>query len=88
MGDIPDTDYYLLCDPEPGYWSCAYIDGDYYPVYFWKDTDGSVGIWGLENMKNKIRAGHDGFAYFANALIAARQARFEHGETPPGRLSP
>lgn len=85
VGAIPRPDE-IADDPGfmDGYWSCEYIDGDEYPVWFYRDPDtGKVEIWGWDNVKHDDNFGHgEGFSCFEACLDAARQARFEHGEKP------
>ena len=60
-----------------GFWNCETIDGDWYPVEFYRNKNGDVEIYGWDNVESM-----DGFKWFDKAYLAARQARFEHGETP------
>lgn len=57
------------------FWNCELIDGDHYLVQFYREADGSISIWGWDNVDTS-----DGFYWFNDAFLAARQARFEHGE--------
>lgn len=63
------------------FWNCRTIDGDYYPVQFWRDPDGDIGIWGYDNVK-KYPGDIAGFNWFNQHFKAAREARFEYGECP------
>lgn len=83
VGDIPNESIIENCigfnthDFDNLYWNCFTVDGDTYPVEFYKNDDGSIGIYGTDNVDN-----WDGFRWFDNAYKKARQARFEHGEKP------
>lgn len=67
----------------------AYLERDYdeqpnwYNAYFYKRNDGKIALcdfnddWYYDNY-----GGFDGFDCFGAAFDRARQARFEHGETP------
>ena len=48
---------------------------DHYPALFYKGKDGSVGLWGPDNVDTL-----DGFDWFNPHYLKARQARFEHGD--------
>lgn len=74
--NIDDDGYKVDCVRD----SFTYIDGDSYPCLLCADTDGGVGLYGPDwwfdvdppaDEKKTIRA-----------FDKARQARFEHGETP------
>lgn len=81
VGRIPKNySYYFENYHEDNGWlfNASTLDGDAYPVYFYKETDGSVGLFGWDNVGDSL----DGFRWFDNAFLKARQARFEYGETP------
>ena len=59
------------------YWNCWTIDGDWYPVEFYRDKNGEICICGCDNVDDL-----SGFEWFDDKYIKARQARFEHGEKP------
>lgn len=80
VGEIPSGSYTLRQDVgslDDGYWNCETVDGDFYPIEFYREADGSIGIWGVDNVDD-----FSGFDWFEDKYIKARQARFEHGEKP------
>lgn len=85
LNEIPDPDTYpynvhlnanALCGIFP--FNYELIDGDWFGAYPAATSDGSFYLWGDEgnyiNQRDIDRV--------RKALIAARSARFEHGETP------
>ena len=82
VGDIPNpidsdplcvNDRYTFSDDI--YWNCATIDGDDYPVEFHRSKNGEIGICGFDNTDY-----YEGFDWFHDKYLIAKQARFEHGE--------
>ena len=55
------------------------IDGDWYGAFFYKFSNGDVGICGTDNMEDDDNYPF-GFEWFNPHFTKARQARFEHGE--------
>ena len=79
LGIIPrEYDDPELMNQESEYTSFEYIDGDCYPLGFYKDkSSGKVYLRGFDSTDDP-----EGFEYFNTYYKKARQARFEHRESP------
>lgn len=76
-GDIPNNSDELWNAPYP-FWQAGCVDGDDgYQVQLYRNEDGSIGIYGGDNVHDI-----DGFHVFDECYARARKARFDHGQTP------
>lgn len=77
IGAIPKSHEELFKQPEE-LWNAGTVDGDSgYRVIFYKNEDGSIGLYGADNVGDT-----NGFNFFDEFYLKARQARFDHGQTP------
>ena len=80
VGEVPmscDRINYEVSPFADMYWNCETIDGDCYPIEFYRGSNGEIGIWGWDNVDD-----YSGFEWFNDKYLKARQARFENGEKP------
>lgn len=77
VGQIPKSCYDVFFDVfDNRLFNFNLVDGDNYTGFFYK-TDSRIELQGFDNVDSL-----KGFEHFNNALLKARQARFEHGEKP------
>ena len=77
--NIDDDGYEVGCIRD----SFNYIDGDSYPCLLCASMNGEIGLYGPDWYSDQPNPANDELTF--NAYNKARQARFEHGETPQAK---
>lgn len=78
LGQIPEN-CFDRPDEDDFYWNAYFVDTDWYrECYFFKDNDGN---WRFDN---DYKSPDGAMERLDSAFLAARQARFEHGENRGG----